>query len=70
MDADFLNTIPELRNFLGDMAVQKDGQPPHSKFSIWLLYPHNTICSNSQLMGQGAVQQLFNGVAMKEKYGT
>ena len=68
MDADFLNTIPELRNFLGDMAVQKDQQPPRSKFSSWSLYPRNTVCSNSQLTGQGAVQQLFNGLAMKEKY--
>ncbi|KAK7094167.1 2-phosphoxylose phosphatase 1-like [Littorina saxatilis] len=68
MNATFLQSIPDLSNFLSDMDEQKNKQPPRSEFANWALYPQHKECSSSQLTGTGALQHLLNGLALKEKY--
>lgn len=63
-----LEEHPELRNFIVDMDAQKDRQPPKSEFSRWALYPQMRVCGNSQLTGVGALQHVYNGLALREKY--
>ncbi|XP_076472753.1 2-phosphoxylose phosphatase 1-like [Babylonia areolata] len=69
MDADFLQTVPELRHFLRDMAEQKERQRKHGDFASWSLHPQHQTCGSSQLTGQGALQHLFNGLSLRRKYG-
>ena len=68
MDAEYLQSVPQLRSFLSDMEMQKDKQPVRSDFANWALYPQHSECSSSQLTGAGATQHLLNGLALKAKY--
>lgn len=68
MDAEFLQSIPELRSFLSDMELQREKQPVRSDFASWALYPQHSECGSSQLTGVGAAQHLLNGLALKAKY--
>lgn len=68
MNASSLQNTPEVQNFISDMQASKGKQHPGSEFMDWSLFPQHSLCGNSQLTGTGALQHLYNGLILKEKY--
>ncbi|XP_076451318.1 2-phosphoxylose phosphatase 1-like [Babylonia areolata] len=68
MDAERLRHFPQLRHFLSDMAEQGGRQQSGGEFSYWALHPQHKHCGLSQLTGQGALQHLLTGLALRDSY--
>ncbi|KAL8587360.1 hypothetical protein ACOMHN_045607 [Nucella lapillus] len=68
MDSEVLRHFPQLRHFRSDMETQSGHQHSGSEFFYWALHPQHTRCGTLQLTGQGALQHLLTGLALKDKY--
>lgn len=72
MDLRQFDHLPKLQNYEHVMAQASQSEErqedPTSDFNRWTLFPSRSECSEGQLTGQGAIQQVLNGLHLHERY--